>query len=45
MSYELVIGLEIHLKITSKTKLFCSCENSQDFESRQPNTTICPVCT
>lgn len=42
--YSLVIGLEIHLKVTSTTKLFCACENSQD-ESLTPNTNICPICT
>lgn len=45
MSYNLTIGLEIHLKVKSATKLFCRCENSQDMEMLVPNTNICPVCT
>lgn len=45
MTYELTIGLEIHLKIKSPTKLFCRCTNSQDTESMVPNTFVCPVCT
>lgn len=45
MNYLLTIGLEIHLKIKSSTKLFCRCTNSQDMEMLVPNTNICPVCT
>lgn len=45
MSYFLTIGLEIHLKVKSSTKLFCTCTNSQDMEMLIPNTNICPVCT
>lgn len=45
MSYLLTIGLEIHLKVKSATKLFCACTNSQDMEMLVPNTNICPVCT
>jgi len=39
---ELVIGLETHIRLNTKTKLFCSCPNS---ESEIPNTNICSVCT
>ncbi|WP_242093069.1 bifunctional amidotransferase subunit GatB/aspartate--tRNA ligase AspS [Aestuariivivens sediminicola] len=39
---ELVIGLETHVRLNTKTKLFCSCANE---ESDIPNTNICPVCT
>ncbi len=45
MTYQLTIGLEIHLKVKSPTKLFCRCVNSQDMEMLVPNTNICPVCT
>lgn len=45
MSYFLTIGLEIHLKVKSNTKLFCACTNSQDMEMLVPNSNICPVCT
>jgi len=43
--YEMVIGLEIHVKLNSPNKLFCQCKNEQDFENIQPNTNICPVCS
>ncbi len=40
--YELVVGLEVHAELSTKTKIFCSCESSYGAE---PNTNICPVCT
>lgn len=45
MSYETVIGLEIHVKLNSATKLYCGCANSQEFDDITPNTHVCPVCT
>lgn len=39
---ELVIGLETHVRLNTKSKLFCSCANK---ETEQPNTNICSVCT
>ncbi|MGB0881128.1 MAG: Asp-tRNA(Asn)/Glu-tRNA(Gln) amidotransferase GatCAB subunit B, partial [Polaribacter sp.] len=39
---ELVIGLETHVRLNTKSKLFCSCANE---EIEQPNTNICSVCT
>ncbi len=41
--YELVIGLEVHCQLGTKTKLFCGCSN--DGFGETPNTRICPVCT
>ena len=41
--FEPVIGLEIHVQLASKTKLFCSCPNGVVGDT-QPNTEICPVC-
>jgi len=41
----MVIGLEIHIKLNSETKLFCSCKNQQNFDDLAPNTNICSVCT
>ncbi len=43
--YEMVIWLEIHVKLNSPNKLFCQCRNEQDFEWVEPNTHICPVCS
>ena len=39
--YEIVIGLEVHAELSTKTKIFCSCKNEFGAE---PNTHICPVC-
>ena len=41
--FEPVIGLEIHVQLASKTKLFCACPNGVGEETK-PNTAICPVC-
>ncbi len=41
--YDTVIGLEIHVQLKTKSKMFCACDNSGEFQL--PNTTICPVCT
>lgn len=41
MKYDLVVGLETHVELSTKTKIFCSCEN--DFGA-EPNTHCCPIC-
>ena len=41
MKYETVIGLEVHVQIKTKTKIFCSC--STEFGS-PPNENTCPIC-
>ena len=38
---ELVVGLEVHVELATKTKLFCGCENKF---SHIPNTLTCPTC-
>src|SRR3989344_8141567 len=42
-NYEPVIGLEIHIQLKTKSKLFCASPNSFNVES--PNTNICEICT
>ncbi|WP_439647481.1 Asp-tRNA(Asn)/Glu-tRNA(Gln) amidotransferase subunit GatB [Brucepastera parasyntrophica] len=41
LSYEIIIGCEIHCELLTKTKAFCSCENRY---GGMPNTRVCPVC-
>ena len=39
--YEVVIGLEVHAELSTKTKIFCSCPTEFGAE---PNTHVCPIC-
>lgn len=39
--YEVVIGLEVHAELSTKTKIFCSCPTSF---GASPNTHTCPIC-
>lgn len=41
MAYKTIVGLEIHVELSTTTKAFCSCKN--DFGG-EPNTRVCPVC-
>ncbi len=42
MQDDIVIGLEIHVQLSTKTKIFCNC--STDYIDQEPNTNTCPVC-
>lgn len=42
MQDDIVIGLEIHVQLLTRTKLFCHC--STDYIDKEPNTNTCPVC-
>ncbi len=42
VQYETIIGLEIHAQVSSKTKMFCACDN--DSFAKAPNTNVCPIC-
>lgn len=41
-NYRLVLGLEVHLHLKTKKKMFCRC--SADIWEKEPNTVTCPVC-
>jgi len=48
--YQLTVGLEIHVELKTKTKMFCRCLNDQGGDlpagrQERPNVNICPVCT
>lgn len=40
-AFEMVVGLEVHIELSTRTKMFCSCENAFGMP---PNTNVCPVC-
>ncbi len=42
MKEEVVIGLEVHIQLMTKAKMFCHC--STDYIGKEPNTNTCPVC-
>jgi len=52
MNYDIIIGLEIHAELKTKSKMFCACPlrqssseaSNNDAESKKPNTCVCPIC-
>lgn len=41
MNYEVIIGLEVHVQLATRTKAFCACKNAFGGD---PNSRVCPVC-
>ena len=42
MKYDVIIGLEIHAELKTKTKMFCDCLNNPD--ELKPNQNVCSIC-
>ncbi|MFU8889968.1 MAG: Asp-tRNA(Asn)/Glu-tRNA(Gln) amidotransferase subunit GatB, partial [Trueperaceae bacterium] len=42
--YEVVVGLEVHLALRTRTKLFCRCAAVGGADAHEPNRHVCPVC-
>src|SRR4030042_1523250 len=40
--FETIIGLEVHVQLSTQSKMYCSC--SAAYSSASPNTHVCPVC-
>ena len=42
MEYDVIIGMEIHAELKTKSKMFCRCDNNA--RGAEPNTKVCPIC-
>ena len=42
MNYETVIGLEVHVQLQTRSKMFCGCPS--DYQGAAPNSRVCPIC-
>lgn len=41
-NYELVVGMEVHAQVLTRSKMFCRC--ATDYAGAAPNTRVCPIC-
>lgn len=44
-AYEAIIGMEVHVQLHTRSKMFCGCAVVDDTGDLAPNTYVCPVCT
>jgi aspartyl-tRNA(Asn)/glutamyl-tRNA(Gln) amidotransferase subunit B len=44
LSYEAIVGMEVHVQLQTQSKMFCTCSNV-DLAAAAPNTRCCPICT
>ncbi len=42
MKYKPIIGLEFHIQLNTRSKMFCTCNNQNEGDA--PNTSVCPIC-
>jgi len=42
VEYEVIVGLEVHAQLLTRSKMFCSCDAK--YADDPPNTHVCPVC-
>ena len=43
MNYDVIVGMEVHVQLHTRSKMFCRC--SADYAATPPNTHTCPICT
>ncbi len=43
MNYRVVVGMEVHVQLQTRSKMFCRC--NADYAAAPPNTHVCPICT
>ncbi len=44
MNYDIIIGLEIHVQLNTKSKMFCRCANLNEDLGKKANSAVCPIC-
>jgi aspartyl-tRNA(Asn)/glutamyl-tRNA(Gln) amidotransferase subunit B len=44
-AYEAIIGMELHVQLHTRSKMFCCCAVAEDTGDIPPNTYVCPICT